>query len=231
MGSENGIAQAITSDLLSALRSIDVADDAPVQLAPERQLALEYKTSRAEVRKALAVLEAEGRVKRRVGQGTFLTPARKQHASVLDEIAQSVGPRDVMHTRLIIEPELAGLAAVNASHKQIQSLRRISAETRASDSWASYEETDLQFHRLIAECAGNALLLSVFDIINEVRRTVVWKWLDTRQEKPPADYSSFSEHDAIIDAIEKRDRAEASAAMQAHLITTNSRLLGQSGKW
>src|SRR5499427_2771851 len=46
------------------------------RLPTERQLAADLGATRTSVRRALAVLEAEGRISREVGRGTFLRDAR-----------------------------------------------------------------------------------------------------------------------------------------------------------
>src|SRR5262249_33958718 len=46
------------------------------RLPAERQLAADLGATRTSVRRALAVLEAEGRISREVGRGTFLRDAR-----------------------------------------------------------------------------------------------------------------------------------------------------------
>lgn len=196
------------------------------RLPPERKLADELGLSRAEIRKLLARLEDEGRLSREVGRGTFVRPAYPDTATDRGTLEKSTSPREAMEARLVIEPELASLAAINATHKQIEAMRALAKQMRNSKTWKVYEQLDVRLHLLIAEAAGNKLLVAVHEIVNEVRRAVVWKWLDTRPVGPPPDYSSFSEHDTIIDAIEKRDRAGALEAMRRHLRTTQSRLFG-----
>lgn len=195
------------------------------RLPPERRVAAELGLSRAEVRKTLALLEAQGRIVRHVGRGTFL----RQDGEDVDafrDLKLRTGPREAMEARLLIEPELAGLAAINATAEQISGLREVTAATRQVPDWAEYERLDALFHRLIAEAAGNRLLVAVHDIVNEVRRAVIWTWLDTRPAGPPPDYSSFAEHEAILAAIARRDRQEAADAMRRHLRTTSARLIG-----
>lgn len=200
------------------------------RLPPERKLADELGLSRAEIRKLLARLEDEGRLSREVGRGTFVRPAYPDTATDRGTLEKSTSPREAMEARLVIEPELASLAAISASHRQIEAMRALAKQMRSSKTWKAYEQLDAQLHRLIAEAAGNKLLVAVHEIVNEVRRAVVWKRLDTRPIGPPPDYSSFGEHDAIIDAIEKRDRTGALEAMRRHLRTTQSRLFGSQDR-
>ena len=200
------------------------ADDAG-RLPPERRIATELGLTRAEIRKTLGRLEAEGRIVRHVGRGTFLR-AENGERSPSEDVKRHTSPREAMQARLLVEPELAGLAAVNASVGQIESLRALSGAMRQVGDWSGYETLDGRFHREIAEAAGNKLLLAVHDLINEVRRAVIWAWLDTRPAGPAADYSSFAEHDAIIDGIARRDRHGAADAMREHLRTTSRKLIG-----
>jgi DNA-binding FadR family transcriptional regulator len=213
---------ALDSELL--LRYIDA--NVGTQLPPERQLAAEFGVTRAQIRKALAKIEAEGRLSRQVGRGTFICHPQHEPSQDVDSLQRGTSPREAMEARLLIEPELASLAAINASVMQIEAMRELAGQMRRSRTWNAYEQYDGQLHRLIAEAAGNKLLAAVHEIVNEVRRAVVWKWLDTRPSGPPEDYSSFAEHDDIISAIEKRDRSGAMEAMRRHLRTTSAKLIG-----
>jgi DNA-binding FadR family transcriptional regulator len=189
------------------------------RLPPERAIATRLGVNRGEVRKALAVLEAEGRVWRHVGRGTFATRAQPA-AGEIAAIAQETSPPAAMEARLIVEPELARLAALRATAAQIAELRRLAAAARAAPGWAAYEEADFRLHELVAEASGNRLLLEVERLVNGVRRSVVWGHLARRPEGPSADYHSFDEHDAIIEAIARRDRRGAAEAMRRHLEST-----------
>ena len=215
-------------NLVSKLLSRYVDANIGTRLPPERHLAAEFGVSRSEIRKALARMEAEGRLLRQVGRGTFIRGAQPDAASDLETLQRSTSPREAMEARLLIEPELASLAAINATVRQIETMHMLVGRMRQAATWKAYEDYDGQLHRLIAEAAGNKLLAAVHEIVNDVRRSVVWKWLDTRPSGPPADYSSFAEHEEIVAAIEKRDRIGAMAAMRRHLRTTSAKLIGPS---
>lgn len=199
---------------------------------PERSLCAQLGVSRAELRKAYLVLETEGQLSRAVGRGTFLTKAKKQHKSggidkTILSLAESTSPLDAMNARLVVEPQIARLAAVHATPKHLHDLRRLADQMRDASSWARYEELDRDFHEMIADAAGNSLLRAVHKIINRVRLVVVWRKLETTEQRPPATYHSFAEHDAILDALERREGSDASAAMQAHLESTLSAMMAQ----
>src|ERR1035441_10384086 len=64
------------------------------RLPTERRLALDLGMSRSSVRHALAILEAQGRISREVGRGTFLRPDLLP-AVLSGSLAQNHGPRPV----------------------------------------------------------------------------------------------------------------------------------------
>ena len=200
------------------------------RLPPERELADRFGVNRGVVRKALAVLEAEGYIQRHVGRGTFLTGGPALAADETHQrpdiaaIAERTSPPEAMQARLILEPELARLAALNATSAQIAALRQLSGRIRTVHSWSGYEALDWRFHDLIAEAGGNRLLVEMQRLLNGVRRAVVWGHLERRPVGPPPDYHSFAEHDAIVEAIASRDRRGAAEAMRRHLDSTAAAL-------
>lgn len=199
------------------------------RLPAERQLAEQLSVSRAEIRKALQVLELEGEIRREVGRGTFLSRGNglplRLDGSVLSGLAARTGPHQAMLARLAVEPETARLAALNATPTQLADLRRLSNEMRHAADWETYEDLDAAFHDLIAASTGNPLLQEVVGLVNGVRKAVVWSRLYLPQDRPTEGYHSFAEHDAIVSALERRDRAGARTAMKVHLESTLSTMM------
>lgn len=198
------------------------------RLPPERALCETLGVSRAELRKALLVLEAEAVLERAVGRGTFLakTPRASRGGDGIDRtiiaLSESTGPVEAMQARLALEPELARRAALHATPKQLRELRGMAQAMREAGSWSSYEHLDSTFHEAIAGASDNALLGALHRILNGVRLAVVWRRLNPAERGPDPGYHSFAEHDAILAALEDRDAAAAAAAMQAHLESTLS---------
>ena len=197
------------------------------RLPPERDLCTSLGVSRTELRKAFLVLESNGNLTREVGRGTFLTRKPEQRKAdnserTISDLAETTGPIEAMMARLALEPELARMAALHASPRQLLRIRELSSMMRKATSWRSYEELDSEFHDIIAQASGNSLLHELHKILNGVRIVVVWRRLDTPESAPDPDYHSFREHDAIVEALEKRSGREASEAMQAHLQSTLS---------
>lgn len=194
------------------------------RLPPERRLCEMLGVSRSALRKALAALEAEGQVWRHVGQGTFIGSRPPQSPISGATLIRATSPAEVMEARLLIEPQLARLAAINATAQDIQEMQQCIRRTRGAGDWRVYETWDNRLHRVIAEATHNTLLLSLFDTLNTVRRAVAWNRTRVTQ-RPQSSHHSFAEHDAIFAAISERDTDAAADGMHRHLDSVRARLL------
>ncbi len=222
----NGTASGGNATILTLLQAYLATAPLPPdgRLPPERVLADKLGTSRAGLRKALAALEAEGQLWRHVGKGTFLGARPIGAIGDVAAVAARVGPVAVMQARLVLEPPLARLAALNAGRSQLDALAAIATACEAAPTWRHYESQDAALHRGIAEAAGNPLLLHLFDQAAAVRRAVTWARPRAGTEAPPRDHHSFAEHRALVAAITARDGAAAEEAMRAHIATVLARL-------
>jgi DNA-binding FadR family transcriptional regulator len=132
----------------------------------------------------------------------------------------------MMRARLVIEPPIAREAALNASGEAVARIRSAMERARAAASWAEYERQDDRLHRAVAEAADNLLLLALYDDLNRVQREVAGGSVRRASARPPADHTSFAEHEAILRSIEAHDPEAASRAMHGHLSSVSARLFG-----
>jgi DNA-binding FadR family transcriptional regulator len=211
--------------VLSAIRGMIETGDYPLnsKLPPERELSEQLGVKRAVLRKALAKLEDEGHIWRHVGKGTFVGSPPSSLLSDVSVIATRTNPSQVMEARLMVEPELARLAALHATATEIEEMARCIRGTKQAREWRTYEMWDNRLHRAVAKASGNVCLLAVFDMLNAIRRTVAWKRL--RKHELSLEHHSFAEHDALIEAIEERDTEAAAAIMRDHLRAVRRDLL------
>jgi GntR family transcriptional repressor for pyruvate dehydrogenase complex len=228
--------QISTADTaLTQLRSVlDAHADRPEWRLPgERDLALELRLGRGAIRSALGVLEAEQRVWRRQGKGAFAgqRPAVSDH--VVASMAERTSPLAMMEARLEIEPGLARLTAAKASPEIVTKLNPTLRRLVASDTADAMKRFDGAFHRLIADTAGNRLLMTTFDVIDRIRLSPTWR--EPRALARSADKLRVTneQHASIVDAIDRHDGAEAESAMRRHLLTSHTNLqqslFGRSG--
>lgn len=220
---EGNSGHAALVQLQAYLAQHDLPTDS--RLPAERELCEVLGVSRGDLRKALALLEKEGKIWRRVGKGTFIGSGPLEETVAIAEISGRTNPADLMRSRLIVEPEIAREAALHATQDDILAMRRSLVQTRAAATWRQYENLDNLLHRQIAQASRNTVLLGLFDVLNAIRRAVVWGRLRVEPARPPADHHSFAEHDRIVDAIENRDLRAAAAAMRAHLESVERRLI------
>lgn len=222
---ESGAQSALTQ-----LQAFLAQEDLPLntRLPPERELCEILGVRRSELRKALAIMEGEGQLWRHVGKGTFVGARPAGSATDLGALAARTNPAEVMRTRLILEPEIAREAALNASADDIAAMRRVLDGSRQAQNWRQYESFDNTLHRLIAESARNAVVLALFDTMNAVRRTVVWGRLRAEDARPPENHHSFVEHEIIVAAIAERDLDGVATAMRAHLQSVERNLVARS---
>ena len=195
------------------------------RLPAERRLCDDLAVSRSALRKALAHLEAEGQIWRHVGRGTFVGSRPVENGNDVAHVSSRTSPGGLMDARLLIEPGMARLAAARATNADIDEMGRCILKTRSAADWRAYETWDNYLHHAFAVAAHNVPLLSMFDTLNMVRRSVVWGRRRNRPLTGNLDHHSFAEHDAILAAIVERDPERAEAAMRAHLISVRRDLL------
>ncbi|OPA83734.1 GntR family transcriptional regulator [Pseudomonas fluorescens] len=191
-------------------------------LPTERELAAEFGASRRAIRHALAVLEAEGRIWRRQGKGTYVGPTPPSASMTFAKVASRTNFSEVMEARLYLEPALASLAAIRASGEQMAILRRLVERTSFQQGVdetdaESIELWDSALHRAIAEASGNRLMLDLFEMLDAIRLDPVWRDLRHRARSNERLEMYSHDHDDIVSAIESRDPVKAATAMRGHL--------------
>jgi DNA-binding FadR family transcriptional regulator len=199
-------------------------DEAEWQLPPERELALSMGLGRRAIRRAMEVLEAEGLVWRQQGKGTFVGRRPALQPQFVGNLAERTNPSEVMETRLQMEPTLARMAALRCSNEDIAALERLAKKTMAASDDDGWELWDSAFHRRIAECAGNGLMLALFDLVQRIRQEPDWRKLRSMARTPESRARSHRDHEEIVAAIAARDGAAAERAMRRHLAALNANL-------
>ena len=214
--------QAITAELRRAILGGDFADGE--RLPPERDLAGAFGVSRTTVRRALKRLEDFGLVVRRVGSGTFIN---HQPSAQVWDIADVISPLKLIEVRLAVEPRMTRLAALNASARDLdhlgQALRAVEAACGSAETFTNCDE---EFHRRLALCTQNPLLVSIYNQINEVRGHAQWIAMRDKilTNEAIADYNA--QHRALYQALCSRDVDQAEAITVEHLEKARRDLLG-----
>lgn len=197
------------------------------RLPPERELCEILGTTRNQLRKALAELEAQGRIWRHVGRGTFVGSRPVLNLEDVAYLGDLIKPKQVVAVRFTIEPELCKLAAQHCSRSDLDQMQLCAERCRQAEDWRTYEAWDNNLHHAIARATHNQLFLYFFETLNSVRRSIVWGQ-PRATRKPDENYSSFVEHDAILSCIAAGDGDGAARMMVKHLASVYSRSLPES---
>jgi len=208
--SEEIIAQV--RDLITSGR-LKVGDRLPA----ERELANTLQVGRSTVREAIRALESLGILEARPGEGTFLVsnPSDVRPDPITANAFKSwENQRKLFEVRMVIEPDLAALAARRASFEQIAKMREILREQEAAVKRGETGiKPDTTFHFLLAEAAGNEILLRIMDSLMDLLR----KTREASLQTSGRSLRSMKQHKAVLRAIETRDPVAAEKRMREHI--------------
>ncbi len=197
------------------------------RLPAERDLALQLGVSRPSVREALIALEVEGMIEVRTGSGIYVqstraTAAPKTHAP--QDPTAEWGPLEVMSARILVESEVAALAAQNAQKKDLKAIRdglQKMKQEAARDEVPRWG--DEAFHEAIAKACGNSVLLDTVQRFWQARNGPLFERLGDYFEHADSWQAAIAEHQAVLQAIEAGDSTAARKAMQKHLKQAHKR--------
>jgi DNA-binding FadR family transcriptional regulator len=209
--------------LLDLLQSPDYPLNS--RLPPERDLAVQLNLSRSALREGLEVLEAEGRVWRHVGRGTFVGRRPAPEPADLSLITARTSPAEMLETRLLVEPQLARMAAMRATGAEVEQMQRLLEKSEAARDAKTWELWDGRLHRAVAEAARNGLLLSIFDAFNAMRSQARWSELREHTLTPERHQDYCAHHRAYVEAIASRDPLRAELVMRRHIEAVRDGLL------
>lgn len=185
------------------------------RLPAERKLADEFGVSRPTVREAIIALELAGYVEVRTGSGVYVIEHARQSATGSE---MDVGPFELTEARILFEGEAAALAATLITDEELSALEAALAEMQiANKQQPTSEPQDRRFHMLIAEATRNSAIVSVIDELWELKINSPLNERVFRKVRGKGYRPRVGEHQAIIDALRRRDPQAARAAMREHL--------------
>ncbi|MEM7615099.1 MAG: GntR family transcriptional regulator, partial [Pseudomonadota bacterium] len=120
------------------------------RIPPERELCEMLGTTRNRLRGALAELEAEGRIWRHVGRGTFVGSRPVLNLTDVTYLRDQIKSEQVVAVRFRIEPQLCELAASAANRSDLEQLKLCADRCRSAQDWRTYEAWDNNLHHAIA---------------------------------------------------------------------------------
>ena len=177
----------------------------PGERLMELQLASKLGVSRTPIREAIRMLEQEG---------LAVTMPRKG-AEVARMTLKDM--EDVLEVREALDELAARIACAKINDEQLENLKSIRDELKKSlDSGyvKKIAEEDVRFHDAIYEATDNAKLIALTNNIREQMYRYRVEYLKDQNNYPIL----IAEHDAIVNALEQRDKEMVTAEMHTHVV-------------
>lgn len=190
------------------------------RLPSEREFADRLGVSRASLRDALRVLEADGILAVRVGSGggTFVTvPDASRASRALERLLQmSVAtPEHVAEARLVMELSLVELVLERADASDIDALRRLCEDAEDALANGSYGPGHSEsFHRRLAAATHNP---AVAHLAASFAGPLSMVLVRERADPDARHARSIAYHRRIADAVEARDADALTRLIREHL--------------
>jgi GntR family transcriptional repressor for pyruvate dehydrogenase complex len=187
------------------------------RLLSERSLAEMFFVSRNTVREAIKALSENGLLESRQGAGTFVTEVDGDtFANTFAKVILRGQPevRDVFEVRKLLEPEIAALAARNATPVDVALFEEVLAEQEAAVGVGrSGRNCDQQFHELLADASGNTVLREMIGALHDHLAESRSRGLQSLERQK----ASLVAHRAIVEAVRNGHVMQAEKAMRDHL--------------
>ena len=192
------------------------------KLPNEFDMAQQLSVGRGTIRVAIKILVSRNIVEIRRGCGTFVC----DHPGMVDDplgfrFMKDKGKLalDLCEVRMIIEPEIAALAAERATEEEIEELEKVAKEVEVlCEQELQHMEKDIEFHGLIAKCSKNTVMPNIIPVIQSGISIFI----------NITEYSLTQEtirtHRMILNAIKNHDPQEARAAMIEHLVSNREKI-------
>lgn len=174
-------------------------------------LAEQLGVSRTPFREALRTLAAEGLIVTRRARGSVV---RKFSSDDVRQMLELLGHIELLAGQLVCE---------RASEEQVAKLLALHGQIvdrwKARDRMAYYK-LNQEFHGLLARCSGNAVLAETQANLQARLKRI--RFMGNRE---PEDWEhAVDEHEAMAEALRKRDGAALGAVMKQHLEATWDRV-------
>ena len=191
------------------------------KLPTEKELCERTGAGRSTVREALKILASRNVLEIRQGAGTFVSekqgiPDDPLGFSMVNDHVKLT--KDLLHVRIMLEPQIAALAAQCAKEHEIKELEEILEEMEAAmKKREDYSELDTKFHTKIAQCTHNIVMENLLPVIGKGVAVFAKEVAQTEYDR------TWISHRKIFCYIRDHKPFEAEMEMQYHLLYNTSR--------
>lgn len=190
------------------------------KLPPEREMTERFGIGRPALREALKSLEMLGLVERQHGRGNFIV--NNIQSSYFEPLSLSFvlshgTAQELYDMRLCLETYAVRKAAEAAAPTDILALRSNLKQMMAAEEPSSKAAFDRSFHLEIVRMAGNVLLYNTMENLSYLMDRFIESSVRLSYFEGDSIENIYSEHGAILIAVEHHDPQAAAEAMQNHL--------------
>lgn len=191
------------------------------KLPTEKELCESTGAGRNTVREALKILASRNVLEIRQGAGTFVSekqgiPDDPLGFSMVNDHVKLT--KDLLQVRIMLEPQIAALAAQCAKEHEIRELEEILEEMEAAmKKREDYSELDTKFHTKIAQCTHNIVMENLLPVIGKGVAVFAKEVAQTEYNR------TWISHRKIFCYIRDHKPFEAEMEMQYHLLYNTSR--------
>jgi GntR family transcriptional repressor for pyruvate dehydrogenase complex len=190
------------------------------RLPAESELCTTLRIGRSTLREALKSLAYVGMVQMRPGEGTYVLDNAQGLADRIRThgiLKSEKELQDVSEARLILETELAAIAAERLEPGDLQKLEEIlkAMKQALEGNGEDYATLDVDFHFAIAKSSKNQLL---YELLTPIRN-VLQDFIARSQSLPGIKDKAHEHHAKIVAALRQRNPEKARREMRAHLQT------------
>lgn len=191
------------------------------KLPTEKELCESTGAGRNTVREALKILASRNVLEIRQGAGTFVSekqgiPDDPLGFSMVNDHVKLT--KDLLQVRIMLEPQIAALAAQCAKEHEIRELEEILEEMEAAmKKREDYSELDTKFHTKIAQCTHNIVMENLLPVIGKGVAVFAKEVAQTEYDR------TWISHRKIFCYIRDHKPFEAEMEMQYHLLYNTSR--------
>lgn len=191
------------------------------KLPTEKELCESTGAGRNTVREALKILASRNVLEIRQGAGTFVSekqgiPDDPLGFSMVNDHVKLT--KDLLQVRIMLEPQIAALAAQCAKEHEIRELEEILEEMEAAmKKREDYSELDTKFHTKIAQCTHNIVMENLLPVIGKGVAVFAREVAQTEYDR------TWISHRKIFCYIRDHKPFEAEMEMQYHLLYNTSR--------
>ncbi len=186
------------------------------RLPPIAEMAKRFGVGHPTLRESLRKLEALGIVDIRHGSGVYVKD--ETGLLVTNPIHETRVSKklllDLVEAREPVELKSVQLAARSVTQEQLEEMHATLATAASSfGDPAALTAANMRFHLEIAKASGNSVVFELLKVLSALFQNEQRIVLDIHGS-PRVD---LAEHRAMLEALERRDEAEAVALMRAHL--------------